>query len=87
MAGDLLDAQGLQEEEPVQEFEYTVDVRALETFLNVMRRHGLQVVLSGHKGTFASNERLNMRRLKEMGLISSYEVMKVSRNKELVESD
>ncbi len=83
----MLHEQSLREESPLQEFEYSVNIRALETFLNVMRRHGLQVALSGLRGTFTSNERLNMRRLKEIGLISSYEIVKVSKNRELVESD
>jgi hypothetical protein len=87
VSSDLSHDEGLQQERLLEEFEYIVDIRALETFVNVMRRHGLAVTLSGPRGTFTSNERLNMKRLKEIGLISSYEIIRVSKNRELVESD
>jgi hypothetical protein len=67
------------------EFEYIVDVRAWETFSNQLRAIGINLREGSRKVTFRSSQRLDMRKLKEKGLVWSYTISKVVVGKELVE--
>lgn len=82
---DLFHDQIPRQESPIQEYEYVVEVRALETFINVMNRQGVRVTLSGQQATFTSEERFNMKRLQEMGLIRSYAIIRVRKGTEVIE--
>jgi hypothetical protein len=72
------------EEEPVG-YEYIADVRAWETVSNILRSYGIAVQGSGRKVTFTSEDRIDMKRMRDKGLLWSYAVAKVKRVKELVE--
>jgi hypothetical protein len=67
------------------EYAYTVVPAALETFRNLMLREGIVTVWENKRITFASDKLLNMRRLKEIGIIKSYTISKLSRKRETVE--
>jgi hypothetical protein len=73
-------------EEGFEGFEYTVDVRAWETFNNIMRGHGVALREGGSRRvTFSSEQRIDMKSMKEKGLLWSYAVARVKRVKELLE--
>jgi hypothetical protein len=73
-------------EDKSEGYEYIADVKAWETFSNILRGYG--VVLrdgGGRRVTFVSDKRIDMKEMKRMGLLHSYSVAKVKRVKELVE--
>jgi len=73
-------------EEEADGYEYTADVKAWETFSNVLRRNGVELSEGrGRRVTFRSEKRLDMKGMKHKGLLWSYAVAKVKRVKELVE--
>lgn len=73
-------------EEEVEGYEYTVDVKARETFSNILRGYGIPVQEGvGRTVTFSSERRLDLKGMKENGLLWSYAVAKVKRVKELLE--
>jgi hypothetical protein len=72
------------EEEP-EGYEYSVDVKAWETFRNILRNYGVDLPLRNGRLTFRSERRIDMKGMKEMGLLWSYAVAKVKRVKELDE--
>jgi hypothetical protein len=67
------------------EYAYTVVPAALETFRNLMLREGITTAWDTKSITFTSDKLLNMRRLKERGIIKSYTISKLSRKGETVE--
>ena len=72
-------------EEQSEGYEYTADVRAWETFRNILRGHGVNLREGDRKVTFTSERRLDMKGMKERGLLWSYAVAKVKRVKLLEE--
>ncbi len=73
-------------EEESEEYEYTADVRAWETFCNILRGYGVALLEGeGREVTFTSHKRIDMKGMKEKGLLWSYAVAKVKRVKELLE--
>lgn len=73
-------------EEEAEGFEYVADVRAWETVSNLLRGFGIAIHEgNGRKVTFRSERRIDMKGMKEKGLLWSYAVAKVKRVKELVE--
>ncbi len=73
------------EEEP-EGYEYAADVKAWETFSNILRVY--EVALrdeGGRKVTFRSDKLIDMKGMKEKGVLWSYAVAKVKRVKELLE--
>jgi hypothetical protein len=73
-------------EEEVEGYEYIADVKAWETFSNILRRNGVALNEGGsRKVTFRSGRRLDMKGMKQKGLLWSYAVAKVKRVKELIE--
>jgi hypothetical protein len=62
-----------------------VDVKARETFSNLMRVYGINLHERDRKATFRSRTRLDMKRMKEKGLIRSYSVARVIVSKEVLE--
>ena len=67
-------------------FEYKVNVRAWETFRNLMREYGVSLREGDREVTFRSERRIDMKNMKEKGLLWSYAVAKVIMGKELVET-
>jgi hypothetical protein len=67
-------------------FEYKVDVRAWETFCNIMRGYGVNLHEGDRQVTFRSEIRVDMKRMKEKGLLWSYSVAKLVMRRELVET-
>lgn len=68
-------------------FEYTVHVKAWETFRNLMRGYGVSLREGGGtQVTFGSEKRIDMRRMKEKGLLWSYAVAKIRKSKETIET-
>ena len=67
------------------EYAYTVVPAASETFRNLMLREGITTAWDSKRITFTSDKLLNMRRLKERGIIKSYTISKLSRKGETVE--
>ncbi len=73
------------EEEP-DGYEYVADVRAWETFSNIMRGYGVALRDgAGRKVTFRSDKLIDMKGMKENGVLWSYAAAKVKRVKELLE--
>jgi hypothetical protein len=73
-------------EEEIEGYEYTVDVTAWETFSNILRRYGVALRDGGgRRVTFSSKQRLDLKGMKEDGLLRSYAVANVKRVKELLE--
>jgi hypothetical protein len=74
-------------EEELEGYEYVADVKAWETFTNVLRRaYGVTLREGGgRKVTFVSDKRIDMQGMKRKGMLRSYAVAKVKRVKELVE--
>jgi hypothetical protein len=78
------DAQVIEEE--VEGYEYNADVIAWETFGNIVRGYGVALHEGGgRKVTFSSKTRLDLKGMKENGVLRSYAVAKVKRVKELLE--
>jgi hypothetical protein len=73
-------------EEETEGYEYTADVIAWETFSNILRRYGMALHEGdGRRVTFSSKIRLDLKGMKEDGLLRSYAVANVKRVKELLE--
>jgi hypothetical protein len=66
-------------------YEYIADVKAWETFRNILRKHGVALREGERRVTFRTIRLLDMKGMKEKGLVWSYAVAKVKRVKELVE--
>jgi hypothetical protein len=67
-------------------YEYVADVKAKETFMNTLRGYGLRPrEQDGRKVMFTSDKLLDMKGMKERGLLWSYAIAKVRRVKELLE--
>lgn len=67
------------------EYRYIVHIRALETLTNLLRREGISIPEGSMHVSFPANTRLNMKALKDMGLIWSYSVIRVRKDEEIVE--
>jgi hypothetical protein len=73
-------------DEEFEGYEYTVDVRAWETFSNILRGQGVALhERGGRRVSFSTRERIDVKGMKEKGLLWSYAVAKVKRVKELLE--
>ncbi len=68
------------------EFEYVVEVKAWETFSNQLRTFGINVREGNRKVTFRSGQRIDLKKMKDKGLVWSYTISKVVVGKELVET-
>lgn len=79
------ESKSLMGEGPDTEFQYVVDVRAVETFVNQMARVGIIIPDKSSRARFASPRRLDMKSLKQRGLIWSYTVIRVRYNEEVIE--
>ncbi len=72
-------------EEP-EGYEYIADVKAKETFRNTLRGFGITPREGqGRRVTFTTEKRLDMKGMKERGLLWSYAIAKVKKVKELLE--
>jgi hypothetical protein len=72
--------------EEAEGYEYIADVKAIETFRNTLRGLGITPrERDGRKVAFTSEKLLDMKGMKERGLLWSYAVAKVKRVKELLE--
>jgi hypothetical protein len=69
----------------LDEYEYSVLPVAIETFTNLMRREGVVVAWEGNRIVFTTNRLLNMRQLKDVGIIRSYVIVRLVRKDEVVE--
>jgi hypothetical protein len=67
------------------DYEYTVHVRAWETFANLIHRYGVRLREGDRHVTFRSENRIDMKGMKEKRLLWSYTVAKVVVEKEVVE--
>lgn len=67
------------------EYEYRVEPLAVETLTNLLRLEGVITVWDGTWIVFTSNRLLNMRRLKGLGIIRSYTILKVLQKNEIIE--
>lgn len=67
------------------DYEYTVHVRAWETFANLIDRYGVRLREGDRHVTFRSERRIDMKEMKEKRLLWSYTVAKVVVAKEVVE--
>lgn len=68
-----------------QEFEYTADVRAWETFRNQLRSLGV-TVREGNPVTFRFSRLLDMRAMKQKGLLRSYKISKIAVIRQVIET-
>jgi hypothetical protein len=66
-------------------YDYIVHIRALETFINVMRLQRILIPSGTARVRFSSERRLDMRSMKQTGMIWSYRVIRVRINEELIE--
>lgn len=69
----------------LDDYEYTVLPTAAETFANLMRREGVVLAWEGDRIVFTTNRLLNMRQLKEAGIVRSYIIVRRVRKDEVVE--
>ncbi len=67
------------------EYQYVVQVRASETFANVMRRQGIALPEDTVHLSFTSPRRLDMKGYKEGGLIWSCSIIRVLWSEEVIE--
>jgi hypothetical protein len=67
------------------DYEYTVHVRAWETFANLIHRYGVSLREGDRHVTFRSERRIDMKGMKEKRLLWSYSVAKIVIEKEIVE--
>jgi hypothetical protein len=67
------------------EYKYLVHIIAIETFVNMMRRGGIDLPLGRDRLTFTSPKIINMKALKESGIIWSYSIIRVRSIEEIVE--
>lgn len=74
-----------KKKERVDEYEYTVQPAAIETFTNLMREQGVIMAWDGKRFVFTSSKLLNMKRLKERGVIRSYTIATLTRSRKVVE--
>jgi hypothetical protein len=65
-------------------YQYIVSIRAIETFVNLMAREGINIERSSN-ASFTLPRRLNMRALKERGVLYSYSVIRVRRVEDVIE--
>jgi hypothetical protein len=71
-------------EGPDVQYQYIVNIRAIETFVNLMAREGINIERSS-SASFTLPRRLNMRVLKERGVLYSYSVIRVRRVEDIIE--
>ena len=71
---------------PDYEYEYVVEVRAREAFGNVLERLGIGPASYGNEKTitFTHQGLIDMQELKDRGIVSSYEISKVRRLRQVV---
>jgi hypothetical protein len=67
------------------EYEYKVEPLAVETLTNLLRLEGVITIWDGAWIVFTSDRLLNMRRLKELGIIRSYTILRVLQKNEIIE--
>lgn len=67
------------------EYEYVGQAAAVETFTNLMRDVGIIIAWDGKRFIFTSSRLLNMKRLKASGVISSYTISALNRQREIIE--
>ena len=72
-------------DEAFDEYEYVADVRAWEAFSNILRKYGVALREGDRRVTFRLEKLLDMKGMKEKGMLWSYAVAKVNRIKELIE--
>ncbi len=70
---------------PDVEYRYIVHVRALETFVNRVRREGINIPDGAQRVSFASPKRLDLAQDKQNGLIWSYSVIERRYTEDLIE--
>ncbi len=68
-----------------EEYRYSVRVRALETFANVMDRMGIVIQRDSPLVTFTSVKHIDLRAFKERGLVWSYTVVRRRYEEQTVE--
>jgi hypothetical protein len=71
-------------EGPDVQYLYIVNIRAVETFVNLMAREGINMERSSN-ASFTLPRRLNMKVLKERGVFYSYSVIRVRRVEDVIE--
>ena len=71
-------------EGPDIQYQYIVSIRAVETFVNLMAREGINMERSSN-ASFTLPRRLNMRAMKERGVLYSYSVIRVRRVEDVIE--
>jgi hypothetical protein len=67
------------------DYEYTVHVRAWETFANLIHRYGVSLREGDRHVTFRLGTRIDMKGMKEKRLLWSYTIAKIIVGKEVVE--
>ena len=68
------------------EYEYTVAVKATETFKNTLSKQGVDLPAVTSITKFSSSKLLDMKALKQRGLIGSYTIVRVMTVRQLVET-
>jgi hypothetical protein len=70
---------------PDHEYRYLVKPRALETFVNLMKHEGIIITDPSATLSFPSPRILDMKSLKERGVLWSYTIIRITKNEELIE--
>jgi hypothetical protein len=74
------------DEGPDTEYKYIANIKAFETFRNIVRGQGVSMPETGGGNvSFTSPKRLDMKAYKDGGLLWSYSVIRVRRVEEVVE--
>jgi hypothetical protein len=68
-----------------EDYEYMVDVKALETFKNALLKQGVHLARVEKRCLFRSARLLDMETLKTKGIIGSYTVVKATTMRKVLE--
>ncbi len=71
--------------ESTVEYRYIVHTKAFETFTNLLRTQGINIPEKSARLSFKSRMLLDMRQMKEKGLLWSYSIIRVRSAEEVVE--
>ncbi len=70
---------------PDTQYQYIVNVRAVETFANMMSRLGINITYTSKNLSFTAPRLLNMKAMKERGIIFSYSIIRVRTVEDVIE--
>ncbi len=72
-----------------EEYEYRIDPAAIETLINVLLKHGVDLRGNHYDGGeivfFTTRSLIDLKKLKDLRIVRSYTITKVTRNRQTIE--